>query len=79
VLYLDNTSAIKLTKNLEYHKRSKHIEVQRFYVRERYLDDCIGIQHTDRKKQMPDLLTKPIERVQFEVLCHEIGNIFGEQ
>jgi len=27
VLYIDNTSAIKLTKNSEYHKRSKHIEV----------------------------------------------------
>jgi hypothetical protein len=27
VLYIGNASAIKLTKNLEYHKRSKHIEV----------------------------------------------------
>jgi hypothetical protein len=79
VLYIDNASAIKLTKNPEYQKRSKHIEGQHFYVRERYLDDCIGIQHIDRRKQLPDLLTKPNEHVQFEVLCHEIGNIFGEQ
>jgi hypothetical protein len=27
VLYTDNASALKLTKNPEYHKRSKHIEV----------------------------------------------------
>jgi hypothetical protein len=27
ILCLNNASAIKLTKNLEYHKRSKHIEV----------------------------------------------------
>ena len=33
-LYIDNTSAIKLTKNPEYHKRLKHIEVWHFYVRE---------------------------------------------
>jgi hypothetical protein len=30
VLYIDNASAIKLTKNPEYHKRSKHIEVSHF-------------------------------------------------
>jgi hypothetical protein len=35
VLHIDNASAIKLTKNPEYHKRSKHIEVRHFYVRER--------------------------------------------
>ena len=33
VLYIDNVSAIKLTKSPEYHKRSKHIEVRHFYVR----------------------------------------------
>ena len=38
-LYIDNSSAIKLTKNPEHHKSSKHIEVQHFYMRERYLND----------------------------------------
>jgi hypothetical protein len=60
-LYIDNTSALKLTKNLEYHKRSKHTEVRHFYVRERYLNDYIRIEHVDGRKQLADLLTKPIE------------------
>jgi len=50
ILYIDNASAIKLTMNPKYHKRSKHIEVQHFYVRERYLDDDIGIEHIDGRK-----------------------------
>jgi len=33
--------------NPKYHKRSKYIEVQHFYVRERYLDDGIGIDHNE--------------------------------
>jgi hypothetical protein len=66
VLYLNNVSAIKLTKNPEYHKRSKHIQVQYFYVRERYLNDDIGIEYVDGRKQLADLLTKPIEYIQFE-------------
>jgi len=73
VLYIDNPSAIKLTKNPEYHERSKHIEVRHFYVRERYVNDDIGIEHFDGRKQMADLLTKPIEHVRFEALCREIG------
>jgi hypothetical protein len=30
-------------------------------VRERYLNDDIGIEHVDGRKQLADLLTKPIE------------------
>jgi len=77
ILYTDNASAIKLTKNLEYHKRSKHIDVRHFYVRERYVDDDIGIDHIDKRK-LADLLTKPIERVPVETLCREIGITLGE-
>jgi len=62
VLYIDNASAIKLTKNPEYHKRSKHIEVRHLYVKERYFNDDIGIEHVDGRKQPAGLLTKPIER-----------------
>jgi hypothetical protein len=79
ILYIDNASVIKLTKNLEYHRRSKHIEVRHFYVRDRYLDDDIGIEHTDGRKQLADLLTKPIELVRFEILCRETGIASGEQ
>jgi hypothetical protein len=79
VLYIDNATTIKLTKNPQYHKRSKHIEVRHCFGRERYLNDDIGVEHVDRRKQLADLLTKPIEHVRFEVLCHEIGITSGEQ
>jgi len=47
-------------------------------VRERYLND-IGIEHVEGRKQVADLLTKPIEHVPFEVLCREIGITSAEQ
>lgn len=79
ILYIDNASAIRLTKNPECHKRSKHIEVRHFCVRERYLDDDIGIEDIDGRKQLADLPTKPIERVRFQIPCLEIGITSGEQ
>ena len=77
-LYTDNTNAIKLTKNLEYHKRSKHIDVRHFFVRERCVDDGIRIEHIDVRK-LTDLLTKPIESVPVETPYHEIVISSGEQ
>jgi len=79
VLYIDNASATKLTMNPEYHKRSKHSEVQHFYVRERYLNGDIGIEYVNRRRQPADLLTKPIEHVRFKVLCCEVGITPREQ
>jgi len=51
--------------------------MQHFYVRERYVDDDIGIGHID-EGTLADLLTKPIERVPIETLCREIGITPGE-
>ena len=79
ILYIGNTSAIELTKNPEYQKRSKHIEVWQFCVRERCLDDDIGLEHIDRRKELADLLTKLIKNVQFEILYCEIVITPGEQ
>jgi hypothetical protein len=42
--YIDNAIAIELTNNPECHKLSKQIGVRHFYVREKYLNDDIGIE-----------------------------------
>jgi hypothetical protein len=44
-------------------------------VRERYLEGDITIELIDGRKQLADLLTKPIECVRLEMLCSEIGII----
>lgn len=72
-LYIDNVGALKLAKNPEYHRRSKHIEVRHFYVRERFLDGDLELEHIDGTNQLADLLTKPLERVRFEMLRERIG------
>jgi hypothetical protein len=37
-----------------------------------YLNDDIVLEHVDGRKQLADLITKPIARVRFEVLCRGI-------
>ena len=47
--------------------------MRHYFVRECYQDDRTGVEHIDRVKQLENLLTKPLDRVQFQTLCNEMG------
>lgn len=72
-LHVDNASAVKLTKNPEFHKRSKHIEIRYFFVRECYLNNQIAIEHISGNNQIADILTKFLSRERFETLREKLG------
>jgi hypothetical protein len=57
-IYVDNSSAIALTKNPIFHDRSKHIDI-RFY----YLKDCIAnkkveVKYVRTQDQVANIFTK---------------------
>jgi len=68
VLNVDNQSAIKLAKNPEFHKRSKHIDIRYHYLRERVADGDIDIKYTPTEVQIADIFTKPLPRDRFVAL-----------
>ena len=72
-LLVDNASAVKLVKNPEYHKRSKHIDVRYHFVREKFLDGELRIQHVPGEMQLADIMTKPLPSVRFKELCALLG------
>lgn len=74
-LYIDNQSAIKLVKNQEFHSRTKHIDVQYHFIREKYEDKTIDVRYIPSEDQLADTLTKPLPRAQFEKLRSKIGVI----
>lgn len=73
ILFVDNASAEKLIKNPEFHKRSKYIEIRHYFVRERYLEGTLNVEHLEGENQVADLLTKAIMRVRFERLRDMTG------
>ena len=56
----DNISSIKLVRNPVMHQRTKHIEVDHHYIREKYNDGSIVITYVPSHLQQADLLTKPL-------------------
>lgn len=73
VLFVDNASAIRLVKNPEFHKRSKHIEVRYYFVRELYQNKNIDVKYVCSENQLGDIFTKPLSPNSFETMRHKIG------
>lgn len=69
VIWVDNQSAIKLAKNPEFHKRTKHIDVKVHYVREKVASHDIEVKYVPTKYQIGDIFPNALPRVQFNLLC----------
>lgn len=57
-IYCDNISAIALTSNLVFHARTKHIEVNYHFIREKILQGDIQVRFVSSMDQLADVITK---------------------
>lgn len=58
--------AIKLAENPEFHKRTKHVEVKYHFVREKYQENAIRIEHANTEDMITNIMTKPLGRQKYE-------------
>lgn len=73
ILQIDNEAAIRLSHNPEFHKRTKHIRVRHFFVREMVQDNLLEVKKTSSSKQLADALTKPIPGPRLAEIRRELG------
>jgi len=64
-MFMDNMSAIALSKNPVHHERSKHIDTKFHFIRECVEDVKVQVDHVGTAGQLADILTKPLGRVKF--------------
>ena len=60
LIYSDKLSNIELAKNPVFHARTKHIEVQHHFVRDRILCDDVELTYILTDRQNTDIFTKPL-------------------
>uniref|UniRef100_A0ACD5WTY3 Uncharacterized protein n=1 Tax=Avena sativa TaxID=4498 RepID=A0ACD5WTY3_AVESA len=72
-IFVDNKSAIQLSKNPVFHDRSKHIEVRFHFIRESIEQGKVEIDYISTDDQLADILTKSLGRVRFQDLRTRIG------
>ena len=66
ILWCDNIGATYLSANPVFHARTKHIEVDYHFVRERVSQKQLQIKFISSKDQLADIFTKPLPLPQFE-------------
>ena len=62
LIYADNKGSISLARNPVYHKRSKHIDIRFFFLREHINSGLIVIQYIQSNENMADLFTHAVPR-----------------
>ena len=67
-LNVDNQSAIKLSRNPEFHRRSKHIDVRYQFICEKLENNEIDTKYVSTHDQYADILTKPLSNDKFNIL-----------
>ena len=58
IIYCDNQVAIALTKDPEFHPRTKHIAIQHHWVREKIAEEVVDLEYVETSKQMADGLKR---------------------
>lgn len=72
-LFIDNQSAIKLIKNPEFHKRTKHIDIKYHFIREQFEKHVFEPCYVHTNDQVADILTKPLAKASFARLRIMMG------
>jgi hypothetical protein len=73
VIRCDNQGAISLTKNPTQHARTKHIDVQHHFVRERVENGEVTFEYCSTEEMVADVLTKALPKERHYKLISMFG------
>ena len=71
-LYCDNKSAISITHNLVQHDRTRHIEVDRHFIKEKLDSGLICTSYVSTQGQLADILTKGLNSSNFKRIISKL-------
>ena len=72
-IFEDNQSAICMTKNPQFHGRTKHIAIKYHFIREQVGNGTIELKYCPTNEMLVDMFTKGLSREQFSKLRSPAG------
>ena len=73
IMHCDNQSCIKLSENLVFNDRSKHIEMGYYFIRDLVQRGALKLQYIRTNEQIADILTKPLTTSKFVYFRDKLG------
>ena len=74
-LWCDNQTALYIASNPVFHERTKHIEIDCYFVHEKIQLGLISIGYVKIGEQLCDIFTKALSRYRVSYLCNKLSMI----
>ena len=78
LISIDNQSCINLAKNPEYHGKSKHIDIQHYFIWEKLEEKWIKLEYCESSEMIADIMTKSLPKGSHERLVKGMGMVNKE-
>ena len=72
-LYCDNKSTINIVHNPVQHDRTKHIEIDRHFIKEKLEEGVVCMSYVPSEHQLTNILTKGLNSSMFHNLVFKLG------
>lgn len=73
LIHADNQSAIRVSRNPEFHKRLKHVDIRFHFVRDKIKENIVVLKYLNTSDQQADICTKPLGLTLFKKFRELLG------
>ena len=73
LIYEDNQATIAMSKDPQFHGRSKHIDIKFHYVRDQCKNNVIQLKYCPTNDMIADIFTKGLNQDKFKRLRQMLG------
>jgi hypothetical protein len=75
MLHCDNVAAINIANNPVQFDRTKHVEIDRFFIKEKLDSGVLRLEYVKSRSQLADCFTKGLGPSENELSCNKMGMI----